>query len=183
MTIRLQGPRVTLRAFRVGEDDILWAHERASRAPGGAWADEQVVRDRLRARAASSGTWTEQLSLLLAVEAHGRLIGDVQARTSHDVFPPGLYELGIDLFEVARGCGYGSETLEVLTRFLFDDEQAARVQLGTDVDNAAMRRAAEKAGFAFEGVMRGFWPVPGGDPRDYALYGRTRADHEEPDDA
>ena len=26
--------------------------------------------------------------------------------------------------------------------------------------------------------MRGFWPSPDGAPRDYALYGRTRADHE-----
>ena len=42
----------------------------------------------------------------------------------------------------------------------------------------SMRRAAEGAGFRFEGVMRGFWPVTHGDPRDYALYGRTRTDHE-----
>ena len=40
-----------------------------------------------------------------------------------------------------------------------------------------MRRAAEKAGFAFEGVMRGFWNVPDATTRDYALYARTRADH------
>jgi hypothetical protein len=32
----------------------------------------------------------------------------------------------------------------------------------------------------FEGVLRGFWAVPKGTPRDYALYARTRADHEGP---
>ena len=41
-----------------------------------------------------------------------------------------------------------------------------------------MRRAAEKAGFALEGMMRGFWHVPEQAARDYALYARTRADHE-----
>ena len=39
-----------------------------------------------------------------------------------------------------------------------------------------MRRAAEKAGFAFEGVMRGFWRQDDG-IEDYAMYGRTLADH------
>ena len=42
----------------------------------------------------------------------------------------------------------------------------------------AMRRAAEKAGFRLEGIMRGFWLVDGQPARDYALYARTRADHE-----
>ena len=51
------------------------------------------------------------------------------------------------------------------------------MQLSTDVDNLAMRRAAEKAGFSLEGVMRGFWNVPDAAARDYALYARTRADH------
>jgi RimJ/RimL family protein N-acetyltransferase len=41
-----------------------------------------------------------------------------------------------------------------------------------------MRRAAEKAGFSIEGIMRGFWQVADGPARDYVLYGRTRADHD-----
>jgi RimJ/RimL family protein N-acetyltransferase len=91
---------------------------------------------------------------------------------------PGLFEIGIELFAATRGAGYGTEALEALARYLFDEERATRLQLGTDVDNLPMRRAAEKAGFALEGVMRGFWPVPGGPPKDYALYGRVAADQE-----
>ena len=55
------------------------------------------------------------------------------------------------------------------------------MQLSTDVDNVAMRRAAEKAGYTLEGVLRGFWPVPEGSPRDYVMYARTRPDHERSD--
>ena len=41
-----------------------------------------------------------------------------------------------------------------------------------------MRRVADKAGFRFEGILRGFWKMPDGSARDYAMYARTRADHE-----
>ena len=47
-----------------------------------------------------------------------------------------------------------------------------RVQASTDVDNVAMRRALERAGYAFEGVQRAF--MPEADRRvDYALYALT----------
>lgn len=174
MSVVLAGPRVTLRRFRDGESDVLWTG--LGDALGSLWSER--VRDELQARCASSGTWQDRSTLVLAVETGGRLIGEVQARTSHRVFPPGLFEVGIELFAEARGRGYGTEVLETFARYLFDEERATRVQLGTDVDNAAMRRAAEKAGFAFEGVMRGFWPTVEGPARDYALYGRTAADHE-----
>jgi RimJ/RimL family protein N-acetyltransferase len=178
VSVRLSGPRVTLRPFRDGEFDVLWSETSRDRGahetpwPGSA-------REHVREKVAGSGQWQARSSLVLAIEAEGRLIGDVQARTSADVFPPGLFELGIELFAAARGAGYGTEVLGTITRYLFDEEGARRVQLGTAVDNLAMRRAAEKAGFAFEGVMRGFWPEPDGTSTDHVLYGRTRGDHEE----
>ena len=169
MSVRLSGEHVTLRPYREGEFEAVWAEMSRDRGPHEEpWPPGAQAR--LEERIATSGQWQARSSLVLAVEARGLLIGDVQARTSLDVFPPGLFEVGIELFADARS--------EVLTRYLFDEEQASRVQLGTDVDNAAMRRVAEKAGFTFEGVMRSFWPVAEGEPRDYALYARTRADHE-----
>ena len=177
VSVRLSGPRVTLRPFRDGEFELVWAEGTRDRgAHGSPWPPE--AREDLRARCATSGTWQDRSSLVLAVEAEGCLVGDVQARTSDRVFPPGLFEIGIELFAAARGAGYGTEALEALVRYLFDEERATRLQIGTDVDNVPMRRAAEKAGFALEGVMRGFWPVPGGPPKDYALYGQVAADHE-----
>ena len=44
-----------------------------------------------------------------------------------------------------RGKGIGRTALGEITRFLFEDEQANRVQLSTDVENAAMRGAARWA--------------------------------------
>jgi len=102
----------------------------------------------------------------------------VQARRDPAYAPPGIFDLGIGLFADRRGGGAGTTAIRLLAAFLFDEEHAIRVTLSTDLDNTAMRRVAEKAGFTQEGVMRGFWAVPDAPARDYVLYARTRADHE-----
>jgi RimJ/RimL family protein N-acetyltransferase len=181
VSIRLRGARVTLRPFRAGEFDALWAEEIADR---GAFQlpvpNDAAFRERLRRRVDASGSWT-RTELMLAIEVGGTLVGDLQARRDDDTMPSGLFEVGIGMFRGCRGRGLGTEALSLLTEYLFLEEFAHRVQLSTDVDNVAMRRAAEKAGYTFEGVLRGFWPVPEGPPRDYAMYARTRPDHERSD--
>jgi RimJ/RimL family protein N-acetyltransferase len=117
--------------------------------------------------------------LLLGIQVDGRLAGEVQARQPRMGLPPGVFELGIDLFDEAdRGHGLGRIALtHVLTR-LFEHEGAHRVQITTDLENAAMRTVAERLGFRSEGVMRSFMPSVDG-PRDYALYAITKDDFEE----
>jgi RimJ/RimL family protein N-acetyltransferase len=180
VTIRLRGDRISVRPFRGDEFDELWAQETADRGDFDTphASDDQRARDKVLARVTRSGSWRDGRFLDLAIEADGALVGDVQARHDADMAPPGLFEMGIGLFPAARGKGFGTEAVRLFARYLFDDEAATRVQLGTDVDNLAMRRAAEKAGFRLEGIMRGFWLTDGQPARDYALYARTRADHE-----
>jgi RimJ/RimL family protein N-acetyltransferase len=117
--------------------------------------------------------------LLLGIQVDGRLVGEVQARQPRMGLPPGVFELGIDLFDVAdRGRGIGRIALTQLLTRLFEQEGAHRVQLATDVDNAAMRTLSDRLGFAFEGVMRMFMPSTDG-PRDYAMYAMTTGDYED----
>ncbi len=182
MRIVLATGDVTVRPFVAEDFDLLWAEETADRGDFDVpWSpDDATAKDRVRARVRHSGTWRDDRVLDLAVEVNGEVVGDVQARRDPIYAPPGLYDLGIGLFGPSRGKGVGTTTLGLITAFLFDEEQAVRVSLSTDVDNTAMRRSAEKAGFTLEGVLRGFWAAPHGAPRDYALYARTRADHEAP---
>ena len=178
MSVRLRGSRVTLRPFRDGDFDLLWAEETVDRGPFQAPVPtDEGFRERLRARVEVSGSWTRN-ELMLAIESGGGLAGDVQARRDDDTMPPGLFEVGIGLFRGCRGRGLGTDALSLLTGYLFLQEFAHRVQLSTDVENVPMRRSAEKAGYAFEGVLRGYWPVPEGPARDYAMYARIRNDHE-----
>ncbi|MGZ5214041.1 MAG: GNAT family N-acetyltransferase [Actinomycetota bacterium] len=117
--------------------------------------------------------------LLLGIQVDGRLAGEVQARQPRMGLPPGVFELGIDLFDEAdRGRGLGRTALSQLLTRLFDNEGAHRVQITTDVDNTAMRALSERLGFRSEGVMRSFMPSVDG-PRDYAMYAITKDDFEE----
>jgi len=93
--------------------------------------------------------------------------------------PPGVFEIGIEIFDAEeRGNGIGRRALALFLIHLFEEEHAHRVQLTTDVDNAAMRRVAEHLGFGLEGTLRGFMPTKAG-PRDYVMYGITSRDFDE----
>ena len=172
---RLAGGRVRLRSYRPDEASILESTWAAAEwfAPKG--TGPRALAERVRERIGRSGSFSEGV-VVFAIEADGRLVGEVQARQPINGLPRGVFELGIELFEGSdRGRGLGGEAVVALTRHLFDNEGAHRVQLSTDVDNAAMRRVSERIGFSFEGVLRSFMPGPDG-PRDYAMYAITEHD-------
>lgn len=170
MTVRLEGRHVTLRSFDVSEiDGVVTRHTNGDREAAGRFVAE-------------SGTWTDRpTGLILAIERDGRLVGELQARGGKaQLLPAGVFELGIEVYDEAdRGRGIGADAVGTITSHLFDEEGAHRVQISTAVDNAGMRGSAERAGFGFEGVLRGYMGPPfHPEPIDYAMYGRTRADQE-----
>jgi RimJ/RimL family protein N-acetyltransferase len=142
------------------------------------WADpSEAARRKLRDRVANSGRISHG-ELLLGIVADGRLAGEIQARQPEMGLPPGVFEIGIEVFDpTERGSGVGRRALGLFLAHLFTEEQAHRVQLTTDVDNTAMRRVADHLGFKLEGTLRGFMPTKNG-LRDYVMYGLTRADWE-----
>jgi RimJ/RimL family protein N-acetyltransferase len=169
---------VTLRAYHDDEASILvstWA-DAPWFAPEG--TSRRELTERVRERIRRSGSFTDGV-VIFAIESEGRLVGEVQARQPINGLPPGVFELGIEVFDEAdRGKGLGADAIVSITRHLFDDENAHRVQLTTDVDNGPMRGVAERLGFAFEGVLRSFMPEPDG-PHDYAMYAITDDDYRE----
>ena len=169
--IELRGDRVLLRGFRPDEVDL--AMERMQSTPASE-LDRDTRRER-RERIEHSGERGGP-EVMFAIESEGRLVGDVQGRCPRFAMPPGVWELGIEVWEQGdRGRGVGTQTIALLSSYLFEHEDAIRVQATTDVDNAPMRGALERLGFAFEGVLRGYMPDPGGAPHDYAMYGLTEA--------
>ena len=170
--IELRGPRVTMRGFRPAEIDVALQKIAALLA----YVEPEEQRRNRRARLERSGA-RSGWEVLLAIEVDGRLVGDAQGRCSDQAMPPGVWELGIELYEEAdRGNGIGREAIALLSTHLFRSEGAHRVQATTDVDNPAMRRVLEVLGFTNEGTLRGFMPVPAGPPRDYLLYAITKDD-------
>src|SRR5262245_65243266 len=102
---------------------------------------DPVGERRLRRRVERSGELVDGW-LDLGIEAEGRLVGDVGARCPRGALPPGVFEIGIELYDEAdRGKGYGGESVQLLTGHLFDVIGADRVQASTDVTNTPMRKA------------------------------------------
>jgi RimJ/RimL family protein N-acetyltransferase len=67
----------------------------------------------------------------------------------------------------ARGEGYACESMLALCRWLFQEQDFARVELRTAADNTASQQVAQKIGCVSEGVLRGAGLVrtgPDGDP-------------------
>ena len=174
--IRVEGELVTLRPFRPGEVDAVvaaWsAWDEASGRPR-----RPPNRDLVARRLEASGKLADG-RLEFAIEADGRLVGDIQARAPDGAFPPGVYELGITIHDEAdRGRGYGSAAIHLLTDHLFDDLAAERVQASTALWNEASRRAFARVGFREEGVMRAYMPSSGL-REDYVLLAVTRVDRD-----
>ena len=106
----------------------------------------------------------------------GRLLGSIGVRWNER---RDVGEIGYWVRADARGRGVITRALRLVSRFAFEHEGAARLQLRADVDNVGSRRAAEKAGYSFEGVQRAaHWNERLGRRQDHAMYSLLPGDVE-----
>ena len=122
-------------------------------------------------------------------EAYGKLIVEVDGADGPvpigdvswhavDYGPPPTsqaWNIGITLDPEWRGYGHGTRAQRLLAEYLFETTLVERVEASTDVENMAERRALERAGFSFEGVLRRA-QFRGGGWRDMALYSLIRGE-------
>jgi len=156
-------------------DELAGVRAREAQQMGFPDAFGPTEREELRQRIERSGEF-DGVELLLGIHLDGKLVGEVQARQPRMGLPPGVFEIGIDVFDPdQRGKGIGTQALRLLLTRLFEREGAHRVQATTDVDNARMRALGDRCGLVFEGVLRSFMPSTDG-PKDYAMYAITRDD-------
>jgi len=130
---QVRGDGLLLRG--VGPEEIEMVLPRV--APVELAAGDEVAVARKRARLERSGERTEW-EIWFAIEAGGRLVGDIQGRCSDAAMPPGVWELGIELWnEGDRGRGYGREACALLTSHLFEAEGAIR-SLGCELTSPVL---------------------------------------------
>jgi RimJ/RimL family protein N-acetyltransferase len=141
---------LVLRAFRPAEIDLEWqamvdAYPEEVPAP----PDESAFRKRLARSGMLHEGWLD-----LAIDLGGEWIGRIQTfAPPHRELPPGVFEMGIALRADARGKGYGTEALALLTGWLFDYADALAVQASTDPGNVAMRTVFERSGWTLVGPV------------------------------
>jgi len=110
--------------------------------------------------------------------ATGELLGAVGIKLLHR--DQGVGEVGYWTAPWARGRGVASRAAELIARWGLDELGLSRVELLADVENTASVRAAEKAGFMREGVLRSARRDRHGTPRDMAVFSRVASDRPGP---
>ena len=100
--------------------------------------------------------WASGTVLTFAVcdSTSGEVLAAVALRTALH----GAWDVGYWAVPAARGRGVVSEALGVLCRWGFAELGIERIEWYAEVGNWASRRAAEKAGFTVEGVLRAGLP-------------------------
>jgi [ribosomal protein S5]-alanine N-acetyltransferase len=83
-------------------------------------------------------------------------------------------ELGYMVAPAARGRGVARRSLELLTRWCFEDLGLERLELRIEPSNAASVRIAERAGYELEGVLRSVY-FKDGLRCDVGIWSRLRA--------
>ena len=113
--------------------------------------------------------WSEGVAAPLAVEQDGRVVGGAVLIAPAARWAP---EAGWWTMPGERGRGVASRAAGLLAEWAAELGHS-RVQALVDVDDAASSRAAERAGYQREGVMRGARVDRQGRPRDVVLHARV----------
>ena len=104
----------------------------------------------------------------------GELVGGCELRDAGDRTAKLSYWTGTTF----RRRGFATRAIRLITAFAFASMQYQRIEVMVDVDNIPSRRAAEKAGFSHEGVLRSRWDSPDG-RRDAAVYSLLQMSHDD----
>lgn len=162
-----------LRAARPEEVDLLAAWHEQPASPYEDWSGPPAPGLEVAPRPPRPAGLGE----LVVTDAEDVLLGSVSWRPVG--YGPNAasqsFDLGISLRPPARGQGHGSRAQRLLADYLFATTLVHRVSASTDVDNVVEQRALARAGFAFEGVLRGAqWR--GGAYRSLQSWARLRTD-------
>src|SRR4051794_27495872 len=137
-------------------DPRLWDH-----LPCGPFADEAELAEHLTRQAA----WEDPLAFAVVTDAACGVVTFMRMEPAHGVIEIGHIWLGAPLQRTAAA----TEAIFLLVRHAFDDLGYRRLEWKCDAANARSRRAAERFGFASEGVFRKHMIVKGRN-RDTAWY-------------
>jgi RimJ/RimL family protein N-acetyltransferase len=84
-------------------------------------------------------------------------------------------EIGYALAPEGRGRGAATRSVDLLTRWGFDELELMRIELWIDVRNEASARVAERCGYRLDGVLRSVH-FKEGRRQDFAIWSRLASD-------
>ncbi|WP_266157908.1 GNAT family N-acetyltransferase [Dyella silvatica] len=152
--------------FEVGRDREIW------RLTSVDYSDPAIFYPNFKA-ALHDRAQGKAYPFLLCLAGSGRVIGTTRLLDIH----PQDKKIEIGVTWIASefwGSGINTECKQLLLEHCFETLAVNRVQFRAKADNARSRRALEKIGATFEGILRKDKIEPNGNPRDTAFYSIVR---------
>lgn len=165
------GTRLNLARFR--RDDFEAVHAFASDpavctyttwGPNGASDTQAFIEDAMS---------PSETKYILAVVLHDRVIGSAAVWITDAA--DSLGEMGYTIAPAHWGKGYATEAAQLLLTLGFGDLRLERLAATCDPENLASAKVLEKAGFRYEGRLRGHVRAKGR-RRDSLIFGRLSTD-------
>jgi RimJ/RimL family protein N-acetyltransferase len=152
----LVGSVIRLRPVRDSDLPVLYDRHTAIEDRGPYFPIGVLSKPRFWREYEESGFWTEDEGLLVIVGKDDFILGHIE------FYPTVKYldelELSYQIYGPEnRGKGVATESVRLLTRYLFQRKKVNRIRLMIHPDNGASLRVAEKAGFRRESLARGIW--------------------------
>jgi RimJ/RimL family protein N-acetyltransferase len=117
---------------------------------------DQISKDQIEKRITEQKLYQTEWVDFIIEKKGGAKIGWAVHYVSAPNF--GWTEIGFAIIPSERNKGYATETIQILSDYLFLSRDIIRIQAIIDARNIASQRALEKAGFKKEGTMRkAFW--------------------------
>lgn len=108
------------------------------------------------------------------ITRQGTVIGRIKA---WDVNPyNGYLQLGYDIGEQYRNCGYMTEAVKAVIEFLMTQAEVNRVFCSVRERNIASKKVCEKCGMQQEGILRQHYARQDGGYDDVHIYGIVKRD-------
>ncbi len=165
---------MTLRQVRETDLDALYDAHTTIRNRGAFFPLGVMSQVAFRREFSEHGFWQKTEGMLVIRSLEGQIAGHIE------FFRPISYwdsfELSYQLYDDRfGGRGYVTESVQLLTDYLFGAKKEHRIQLVIAPGNDPSKRIAEKCGFVLEGTARGAF-FNDGRNQDVLLYSLLRTD-------
>jgi ribosomal-protein-serine acetyltransferase len=161
-----------------GELHALIERNRAPLARWLQWAQDPTPEQTLAYVRRAQANESAGSGLELAIVSERRIVGVVGFPTID--WPNRRAEIGYWLDQGHQGRGIMTAALAALVAHAFAGLELNRVEIRTDVENAASRAVAERLGFRYEGTLRQAYRITAERYSDDAVYSLLAADRAQP---
>ena len=154
----LNGQKVRLRAMEPEDVDTLYALENDPQTWAVSDTSVPYSHDALRqyVEASQNDLFVDrQLRLMIVEQERGATVGAIDLFGFEPMHARA--EIGMALMERYRGCGYGSEAVQLLCTYAFCYMHMKQLTVHIGTDNAASLHMFHRLGFSNCGVLRDWW--------------------------